>query len=165
MSDIKTFGFEAPAGDTPLEMDPGCFPKPGEPQTIDIVEVLLFRRANGTLFNPSGPVAADAITTLRAEVERLRRCLAKDPKTLLIAFEDGDHMRLTRAAAVAIDRAEIAEDKLTTLRAENERLTALLKEVDDWVRGLEPFADAGHEPVTVFKKVRAALTAAEGEKP
>jgi hypothetical protein len=40
---------------------------------------------------------------------------------------------------------------------EIERLRALLKEVDDWVRDLEPFADAGHEPVTVFKKVRAAL--------
>jgi hypothetical protein len=41
--------------------------------------------------------------------------------------------------------------------AEIERLRALLKEVDDWVRDLEPFAGADHEPVTVFKKVRAAL--------
>jgi hypothetical protein len=47
--------------------------------------------------------------------------------------------------------------ELKEAKAEIERLRALLKEVDDWVRDLEPFADAGHEPVTVFKKVRAAL--------
>ncbi len=40
---------------------------------------------------------------------------------------------------------------------EIERLFSLLKEVDDWVKCLEPFADAGHEPVNVFKKVRAAV--------
>jgi hypothetical protein len=55
--------------------------------------------------------------------------------------------------------AEIEQNRidLNEYRLDVERLRALLKEVDDWVRDLEPFADAGHEPVTVFKKVRAAL--------
>jgi hypothetical protein len=54
---------------------------------------------------------------------------------------------------------KIVADGVVMYEAANEieRLRALLKEVDDWVRDLEPFADAGHEPVTVFKKVRAAL--------
>ena len=34
------------------------------------------------------------------------------PNTLLIAHEDGDHQRLSRAAAKAIDRAEAAEEAL-----------------------------------------------------
>ena len=38
----------------------------------DIVDDLMMRRADGTLFNPSGPTAADTIGTLRAEVERLK---------------------------------------------------------------------------------------------
>jgi len=96
--------------------------------------------------------AADTITTLKAEVERLKRTV--EPSEARQWIEGlGDIL------------GELKDKEITTLRTTNERLTALLKEVDDWVRGLEPFADAGHEPVTVFKKVRAALTAAEGEKP
>ncbi len=34
----------------------------------DIVEDLMMRRADGTLFNPSGPTAADTITRLRADI-------------------------------------------------------------------------------------------------
>ena len=41
----------------------------------DIVEYLMMRRADGALFNPSGPTAADTIVTLRAEIERLRERL------------------------------------------------------------------------------------------
>ena len=41
----------------------------------DIVEYLMMRRADGALFNPSGPTAADTIVTLRAEIERLRAAL------------------------------------------------------------------------------------------
>lgn len=39
----------------------------------EIVEDLMMRRADGTLFNPSGPTAADTITRLTAEVERLKK--------------------------------------------------------------------------------------------
>jgi hypothetical protein len=39
----------------------------------DIVEGLMMRRADGTLFNPSGPTAADTITRLTAEVEKLKK--------------------------------------------------------------------------------------------
>ena len=54
--------------------------------------------------------SADAtIKGLEAEVERLRAIVAKDPKTLMIAYEDGDHMRLSRAAANERKRAELAE--------------------------------------------------------
>jgi len=48
----------------------------------------------------------------RVEIERLRDCLRKDPMVLLIAHEDGDHERLSRATAKAIDRAEAAESLL-----------------------------------------------------
>jgi archaellum component FlaC len=56
--------------------------------------------------------AKDAIE----EIERLRRCLQKDPKTLLLAYEDGDHRRLAHAAAEAIDREEIAKEEIERLK-------------------------------------------------
>jgi len=43
----------------------------------DIVEDLMMRRADGTLFNPSGPTAADTITRLTAGVEGLKRQIAE----------------------------------------------------------------------------------------
>lgn len=72
---------------------------------------------------------ADTIVSLRrerddarTEIARLRDCLRDRPNTFLIAHEDGDHERLTRVAAKAIDRAESAKAEVARLR---EALTEL----------------------------------------
>lgn len=52
----------------------------------------------------------------KREIIRLRKLLRDDPKTILIAYEDGDHMRLSRAAAKAEDRATTAEAQARAMR-------------------------------------------------
>lgn len=47
--------------------------------------------------------AAAEIERLEAEVERLRGCLRERPNTFLIAHEDGDKQRLSRALSAAHD--------------------------------------------------------------
>lgn len=71
-------------------------------------------------------------------------------------FSENLHFIMSHPEAVARQMTKL-DDKIDRQADTIDRLRALLKEVDDWVRELEPFADADHEPVTVFKKVRAAL--------
>jgi len=68
----------------------------------DIVEDLMMRRADGTLFNPSGPTAANTITSLTAEIDLL--------------------------AILATDR----EEYLQLLTDENNKLRAVLQRVRQW---------------------------------
>ena len=63
------------------------------------------------------------VIALTAEVERLRRCLAKQPNTYMIAYQDGDHERLVRYGS----DMELKNDHLT---AEVERLRAALIEAE-----------------------------------
>lgn len=58
----------------------------------------------------------------QAEVERLRDILDKDPKAIVIAFRDGDHERLSRAAGAETKRAELAETTLASAREALEKL-------------------------------------------
>jgi phage shock protein A len=67
--------------------------------------------------------ARDTITALRAEVERLRSCLAKQPNTYMIAYENGRNRQLARAACEL-------QDKLEQRDAENERLRAALERIE-----------------------------------
>ena len=82
-------------------------------------EIATVREAAATL-----ETLSSELERVTKEVERLRAIVAKDPKTVMIAFEDGDHMRLSRAAGDAIRRAERAEASLGVA-----------------VKALEPFAD------------------------
>jgi hypothetical protein len=50
------------------------------------------------------------------EIARLQAIVGKDPSTVMIAFEDGAHQRLSRAAGDAIRRAEAAEARIATAR-------------------------------------------------
>jgi hypothetical protein len=68
----------------------------------DIVDYLTMRRADGALFNPSGPAAADTIASLRAEVERLRAALEEIEQVALSYV----HMKYAKLA-----RAALAEEK------------------------------------------------------
>lgn len=53
------------------------------------------------------------IKALTEELDRLRSIMEHDPKTIMIAYQDGDHERLARAASVAIERADAAEARAT----------------------------------------------------
>lgn len=55
------------------------------------------------------PAPDDVEARLRAEIDRLRSIVEHDPRTIMLAYEDGDHERLARAASNAIERAETAE--------------------------------------------------------
>lgn len=69
---------------------------------------------------------ADALAEARRENIRLSKLLRDDPKTILIAHEDGDHKRLSRAAAKAEARATTAEASLATMREALEELVDTL---------------------------------------
>lgn len=62
--------------------------------------------------------------TKQAEIERLQAIVGKDPNTVMIAFEDGAHQRLSRAAGDAIRRAEAAEARLSSARDEGLEMAA-----------------------------------------
>lgn len=81
--------------------------------------------------------AETELDTARKEVERLRGLLRDDPKTVLIAYEDGVHMRLSRAAADATERADTAESALTEAKAR--------------IAELEGFVDAVRKLAITFK--------------
>ena len=63
-------------------------------------------------------LAADALDAAEIERElelervRLVGIVERDPKTVMIAYEDGDHQRLARAASNALARADAAEGRL-----------------------------------------------------
>jgi len=80
----------------------------------DIVEYLMMRRADGALFNPSGPTAADTIATLRATNERLNRELDDVWDALAIQREDNASFG----------------DAFKRMTSDNERLRAALREID-----------------------------------
>jgi hypothetical protein len=82
----------------------------------DIVEYLMMRRADGALFNPSGPTAADTIATLRATNERLNRELDDVWDALAIQREDNGSFG----------------DAFKRMTSEIERLRVVLRETVAW---------------------------------
>jgi LmbE family N-acetylglucosaminyl deacetylase len=56
------------------------------------------------------------ITALSAEVERLRKVMVDKPGVVTIAYQDGDHQRLARAAFAALAAAAAAEARADKLR-------------------------------------------------
>lgn len=60
------------------------------------------------------------IAALEAEVERLRRCLSKQPNTYMIVYEDGDHERLARAACDLQDEVERLREALEDITGAGE---------------------------------------------
>ena len=89
---------------------------------IDLVKRLRTMAATG--WNPIGDEAADLITTLRAEVERLEREAMTDIVERLRLIELIEQLR--QAALTRDDYRWEAADTITVLRAENERLKAAL---------------------------------------
>ncbi len=89
----------------------------------DIVDYLMMRRADGALFNPSGPTAADTIATLRAEVERLTGerdrqyeenvSLIAENQKLRAALEEIEQVALSyvNMKYAKLARAALAEEK------------------------------------------------------
>ena len=59
------------------------------------------------------------------EIARLRRCLAKQPNTYMIAYEDGKHQRLARALCEANDECDRFRLKIERLRAALEEIKSL----------------------------------------
>ncbi len=59
------------------------------------------------------------------EIERLKDCLRERPNTLLIAYEYGDHERLSRVAAKALDRADASDARVTALEKVLEPFAAI----------------------------------------
>ena len=52
----------------------------------------------------------------------------------------------------------VEADRIEELEKRNASLEAVLREVDTWVNNLMPYAQEGHEPVAVFKRVKEVLS-------
>lgn len=124
------------------------------------------------LYHEAIAVACAALQSERssreAEIERLRDCLRERPNTLLIAHENGDHERLTRATAKAIDRAEAAEAREAELRKALEPFDLDAFDLADSVPDDCPLVNVrGGSPITAghFRALRRAASLAPTKEP
>jgi hypothetical protein len=147
----------------------------------DLVERLRRPWAPSRLDHPLMTEAADTITALRAEnerltrdydivreahdhwvreVERLRSCLAKQPNTYMIAYEDGRNRQLARAACKL-------QDELEQRDAENEWLRAALRAAYEVYAGSDGFipetAAEGYQQQIIKQMVDCISEALEGK--
>ena len=65
------------------------------------------------------------------EIERLRRVMAKDPKVLMIAYENGRNGELARALFDAMEKNDRLEERINELQSQ---LDSRIYEIKDWNR-------------------------------